>query len=59
METQELTETELLVRINTLKRQHELLKGDILNIIESLEVKEKELAVIEEEYAKLVEKLIK
>lgn len=59
METKELTETELLVRINTLKRQHELLKGDILNIIADLETKEQELAAIELEYAQHVEKLIK
>jgi len=55
----ELTETEVLVKINSLKTKHELLKSEILNLIETIDVKEKELLSVEEEYAKMIEKLMK
>jgi hypothetical protein len=58
MET-ELTDTEILVKINSLKIKHELLKTEILNFMENIDIKENELLLVEEEYAKMIEKLIK
>lgn len=57
MET-ELTETEALVKMNSLKDRHELLKLEILNLLDEADVKQQELLLVEEEYAKLVGKLI-
>lgn len=57
METKDLTETEILVRLNTIKDRHELLKKEILEHLDSVELKEKELMSIEEEYVGLMAKL--
>jgi len=58
MENQ-LTETEAIVRMNSLKDKHELLKMEILNLLDSVDIKQKELALVEEEYAKMIEILLK
>lgn len=57
METKELTETELLVKINSLKNKHEILKKEIIDALDLIEQKERELLVVEEEYVKLIGQL--
>lgn len=59
METIEMTDTERLAKINSLKDKHESIKREILIHLNELEQKQGELLMIEEEYVKLMEKLIK
>jgi replicative DNA helicase len=57
METKELTSTELLVKINSLKDKHEILKKEIIDALQLIEEKEKELLSVEEQYVKLMAQL--
>lgn len=55
----EPTETEILTRINSLKIKHELLKKELTDLITTMEIKEKELIEVENEYGVLISKMIK
>lgn len=59
METIEMTDTERLVKINSLKAKHDTLKRELLEHIDAIEEKQKEMHLVEEEYVRLMEKLIK
>jgi hypothetical protein len=54
---EEMSETEVLVRINKLKLRHELLKQELMDHITHIEEKEKELDSIESEYVQLIQKI--
>ncbi len=58
METIEITKTEALVKVNKLKIDHENKKKEIIDLIEQLNEKEKEMELIEVEYMKYIEKLL-
>jgi hypothetical protein len=57
MEEKELTQTEIITRINSLKIRHDNLKQEIIDHLTSIEVNEKELAQVEEEYVMLISKI--
>jgi len=50
-----MSKTEALVKINSLKTKHELLKKEIIDLTYQIENKQSELAEIEDEYIKLIE----
>lgn len=58
METIEITDTERLAKINSLKDRHEQLKREILIHLNEIEQKQVELLTVEEEYVRMMEKLI-
>lgn len=54
----EMTDTEILTRINSLKTKHELLKRELIDLTVVMENKENEMLEIESEYAALISKII-
>lgn len=54
-----MTETEVLTRINHLKIRHEVLKKEILDHFAAIEIHEREMANVEEEYVGLIAKMMK
>lgn len=52
---EQITKTEALVKINSLKLKHEILKKEIIDLTYSLEEKQNELLAIEAEYIKVIE----
>jgi len=58
METKNLTDTEILTRVNSLKVKHENVKKELIDLLVVLEQKEAELNSIEEEYTHLIGKMV-
>lgn len=50
-----MSKTEALVKINSLKDKHEMLKKEIIDLTYQIENKQTELSEIESEYVKLIE----
>lgn len=50
-----MSKTEALVKINSLKDKHELLKKEIIDLTYQIENKQTELSEIESEYVRLIE----